>query len=495
MPAALILISLLISVSATSALSAVPDTLWARTFGKESDESRDYGRCVVETSDGGFALLGGSSMEPDGWMGYWLIRTDSCGNEMWNRTYGGYDTEDGKCVQETSDGGYILLGTTCKFYYGDYEFWLVKTDSFGNKLWSEAYGGVGNAYGEWVVETSDGGFAMVGTTDTDKGCTDFWLIKTGPRGLEKWNRTYGGSSHDFARCVQETSDGGFILVGQTGSYGAGFYDIWLVKTDSEGNEEWNKTFGGSSWECGYSVCEASDGGYVLCGPTGSYGAGSKDCWLIKTDSEGNEEWNRTFGGTDYDSGNSVRTISDGGFILLGSTCSFGAGGGDFGLIKTDSEGNEVWSKSYGGYAGDFGKCVKETSDGGLILLGTTESYGSGAADFWLIRLRSDVGVDDPSGAPRPGGTALHQNYPNPFNPATAITYTLAAETTVKVSVHDTAGRLVAVLTDGTAPAGTHTIHWNGTNGAGRPASSGVYIYTLATGDSKEVESRKMILLK
>jgi len=110
-------------------------------------------------------------------------------------------------------------------------------------------------------------------------------------------------------------------------------------------------------------------------------------------------------------------------------------------------------------------------------------------------LGPDVGVDDPAGAPRAGGTALHQNYPNPFNPATAITYTLAAETTVKVSVHDTAGRLVAVLTDGTAPAGTHTIHWNGTNGAGRPASSGVYIYTLATGDSKEVESRKMILLK
>lgn len=320
--------------------------------------------------------------------------------EMWNRTYGGPGNELASEVQVTKDSGYIIIGVTESYGAGDGDAWLIKTGSEGNEEWNKTFGGPGYDNGQSVQETSDGGYILVGRTESyGVGC-DLWLIKIDSEGNEEWSRIFGGSGFDGGWSVQETKDDGYIIAGETASYGADDIDLWLIKTDSEGNEEWNKTFGGLGTEYGNSVRETSDGGYIVTGDTTSFSAGSTDLWLIKTDSEGNEVWNRTYGGSDSDGSKSVQETSDDGYIITGYTTSFGSEGTDLWLIKTDSEGDEKWNRTFGepvqdigpiggelGY--DRGESVQETSDGGYIIAGYTTSYGAFPGDLWLIKTNSE----------------------------------------------------------------------------------------------------------
>jgi hypothetical protein len=302
--------------------------LWEKTFGGIRD---DRGHSVQQTSDGGFILLGWTESFDAREADVWLIKTDASGNIEWDRTFGGSDRDKGSSVQQTSDGGFILVGYTESFGAGWADVWLIKTDADGNKLWDRTFGGSGLDSGSSVQQTSDGGFILVGyTTSFGAGGFDVWLIKTDADGNKLWEKTFGGSGRDWGSSVQQTSDGGFILVGYTTSFGAG--DVWLIKTDANGNKQWDRTFGGSDWDEGWSVQQTSDGGFIIVGWTWSFGAG--DVWLIKTDANGNKQWDRTFGGSDWDWGFSVQQTSDGGFIIVGATRSFGAGDYDVLLIKS-----------------------------------------------------------------------------------------------------------------------------------------------------------------
>jgi hypothetical protein len=199
-------------------------------------------------------------------------------------------------VIQTSDGGYVPVGRTDSFGAGSWDFWLVKTDALGVMQWNRTYGGAHYDYAFSVVQTTDGGYAMAGYTQSfGAGSSDAWLVKTDSSGNVQWSRTYGGTDSDDAWSVVQTADGGYALAGQQRSLTtAGWYDFWLVKTDANGNMQWNKTYGRINWDIAYSVVQTKDGGYVLAGSTESPGA--FDAWLVKTDENGNIQWNKTYGG-------------------------------------------------------------------------------------------------------------------------------------------------------------------------------------------------------
>ncbi|UCE37750.1 MAG: Ig-like domain-containing protein [Thermoplasmata archaeon] len=352
-----------------------------QTFGGVDE---DVGYSINQTSDGGY-IITGYTLSYGGY-DVWLIKTNSTGDEEWNTTFGGgWDEDEGRSVQETSDGGFIITGVTYSIS-PDGDVWLIKTNDTGVEEWSNNYGGSLGDVGNSVQQTPDGGYIIAGQTASwGAGNNDAWLIKTDSGGDLKWNRTFGGSFGDVGQEVQVTSDKGYIITGSTSSWGAGKADAWVIKVSGLGSEVWNKTLGGEGSDYGYSVQETSDGGYIMTGYTNSFGANNYNAWLIKTDSSGNELWNESFGGSDDDRGYSVQETSDGGFIVTGKTNSYSVGSSDLWLIKINSSGIEQWNRTFGGSLGDNGQEVRETSDGGFIITGGTSSYGAGGSDVWLIK--------------------------------------------------------------------------------------------------------------
>jgi len=284
---------------------------------------------------------------------------------LWTKTYGGNQIDIGYSVEQTTDNGYIITGLTNSYTNGNADVLLVKTDSLGNNEWLRNFGGFQDDEGWSVKQTYDGGYVILGRTYSfGNGNSDFWVIKTDSNGNEEWNQTFGGGSADYGYDMQRTEDHGYILTGLTYSYGAGSYDVWLIKIDSDGNEEWNETYGGSGWDGGYSVQQINDGGYIICGRTDSFGSGFFDVWLIKTDESGNAQWYRTFGGSNNDEGWSVDYTTDGGYIIAGLTNYTIA------LIKTNDSGYEDWTQTYGS---GHGYSVEQVTDGGYVVTGVKNS--------------------------------------------------------------------------------------------------------------------------
>ena len=384
---------------------------WNHTFG---GAGTDGGASVQQTSDGGYIITGhtyssSARLNSD----VYLVKTNHTGEMQWSSTFGGPGADRGNSVQQTEDGGYIIAGISSPSgsTYNTHNVYLVKTDSGGNLMWHWTYGGNDYEVGESVIQTSDGGYIVAGSTESfGAGGRDIYLLKVNSRGFEQWSKTYGGSSWDHCRSVQETSDGGYILTASTDSFGAGNSDIYLVRTDSSGNLLWNKTYGGTDFEYGYSAQQTSDGGYIITGNTGEQERAKRDIFLIKVDSNGNLLMNMTYGGNAYDSGYSVQQTFDGGYIITGGTESFGKGYEDAYLVKTDSEGKMQWNRTFGGWHSDVGYSVQQIMDGSYILAGSTHSSGSGGQDMYLVK----VGLYELSVVSRYGSISGEGNYPKGF---------------------------------------------------------------------------------
>ena len=263
----------------------------------------------------------------------------------------------------------------------DYEIWVMR---------SQTYGGPEVDSASSLVATSDGGYAIAGSTGSfDDGNWDFLLVKTDTLGTEEWNKTYGGLGADFVSSLIVTSDGGFALAGSSsnnGTFTEENDDFLLVKTDEYGEMEWSRTYGGINFEGASSLIETSDGGYVIAGSTLSlieledfpFFESTSDCWLVKTDEFGNMEWNKTYGGPDNDNVCSLIATSDGGYVMGGTA------NGDFWLIKIDALGVVEWNQTYGRTEGDYASSLVVSSDGGYAIAGYTTSFDNGNKDFWLV---------------------------------------------------------------------------------------------------------------
>ena len=306
------------------------------------------------------------------------------------KTYGGPGTESARRVQITPEGGYIMVGHTTSHDSADANIYVIKTDMFGDTLWTKSIGGSGLDYGYSIYKTNDGNFIIAASTkSTGAGGDDFYLIKIGGNGAVLWAKTYGGTGEDIAREAIQTTDGGYIIVGYTNSPGASFFDAYLIKTNANGDTTWTKTYGGMSYDAGTSVKQTSDGGYILLGETFSFGAGSSDYYLIKTDATGNITWTKTYGGAAVDEGSYVQLTSDGGYIVIGDSESYGAGDADIYVVKTNATGDSLWSKTYGGPLKDVGKTIEPTSSGGYIIAGVNRSVGIGfLPDVWILNINS-----------------------------------------------------------------------------------------------------------
>jgi regulation of enolase protein 1 (concanavalin A-like superfamily) len=296
-------------------------------------------------------------------------------------------------VQETADAGFVIIGCTRSFGSGGSDYLLIKTDSAGNELWATALGGPGDEFGLSVIETADGGFVFSGKASSVRGADyDLSLVKTDPQGVLLWARSYGGIRDEAGYSVLERSDGGFMVAGYTASSGHGMEDVYLIRTDEVGDLVWDRAYGGEGNDRGQALIQTTDGQYVIAGKTWSYGAGGFDVLLLKADQDGTLVWLDVYGANGYDCGYAIAETSDGGFLVAGETDSFGQGDFDVYAVRTDRDGTAIWQKTFGGGGDDSGLSVLQAADGGFLIGGDTTSYGAGGYDGYLIKTDQDGAV-------------------------------------------------------------------------------------------------------
>lgn len=328
---------------------------------------------------------------------------------QWNQTYGGLEYDVAYSVIQTMDGGFMIAGYTNSFGAGDYQVWLIKTDARGSPQWNRTYGDSGGNRAYSIIQTFDEGYAFAGKTLTDEGGCDFWLVKIDETGNIEWSQSYGGRRADLLYSMIQTTDGCYVLVGRTKSFGTRSdrsHNAWVVKTDPFGEHLWNQTFGGSFTDCFQSVTETPDGGYALAGYTDSYGIPySKNSiddsfWLVKVDRNGVLQWSQTYGDVDSNVCFDIIATSDGGLALAGHSMWYGW------LVKTDTEGKQLWNQTYdsqrapiesiietsdGGWNQTYDsrrawiESIIETSDGGFALAGASDSIETSYPNFWLVK--------------------------------------------------------------------------------------------------------------
>jgi len=356
-------------------------TIFQKTFG---DSLAEYCFSAKQTHDKGFVLAGYTKSYGTGGNNFYIIKTDSLSTVIWSKIYGGALDDEIYNIQQTTDGGYIMAGYTKSFGIQYYDAVLLKTDANGDTLWAKTYGGLGSDYGNTVIQTKDGGYIMAGyTTDS----TSIYIVKTDVQGNLLWQKTLGaGTGITDAYCIKQTTDKGYIITGYGNGFGEVNGDVFLIKTDSLANPIFTKTYGYKGADWGSFMCETTDGGYVI---GGSYSTDSTqtdiDTYIIKTDANGDTLWTRAFGGSGNDYGQYIQQTTDGGYILSGYTNSFGAGDYDAFLLKVNANGDTVFAKTFGGTGDDEANMVTQTSDGGYILAGQSNSFGKGSYDFYLVK--------------------------------------------------------------------------------------------------------------
>lgn len=410
---------------------------WIKSFGGSGDESA---QSVIETNDGGYAVLGFSNSTDGDLQGktlpvndYWLLKLDSEGNVQWTQTYGGSKDDRGQAIIQTFDGGYAITGYAMSDdgdgsnNNGFHDNWIIKLDANGNLQWEKSFGFSGHDHSYDLVQTPDGGFFFVGFLDitsaladgtyykryslTSHGVGEFWGTKIDASGNIEWRQYYGGTNNDRAHAVVASDDGGFVMAGFSESEdfdisnSRGSYDFWVVKISSTGELIWERSFGGTGIEIAFDIAKAANGSYLIAGHTFStdqdifLNNGEADSWLINVDEEGNLLWEQTYGGSLFDAARSVAAIEGDKFLLAGNAKSDAlgtipnAGENDIWLAKTDNQGRLIWQQTFGGTGLDYGFDALEDREGNLVLVGSSDSMeflgqvNKGNTDLVVIKLQ------------------------------------------------------------------------------------------------------------
>jgi hypothetical protein len=370
----------LLSVVCLSSI-AFAQTNWIRTYGGQNN---DRGFSVQQTSDGGYIVAGYTRSYGAGERDVYLIRTNSRGDTLWSRAFGGPNDDVGYSVQQTTDGGFIVAGYTRSRFDTSYSaVYLIKTNAQGDTVWTRTYGGdSGDAAAYSIALTSDGGYVITGATRSlDSTLTDVWLLRTNASGDTLWTRTYGGPRGAGGRAVQVTADGGYIVAGSAD------YRVYLVRTNPQGDTLWTRTFGEGQLIYGEAVQQTTDGGFIVTGRK-SGPRPEKGVLLLKTNAAGDSLWGRTYNRNGNYSGYAVQQTTDGGYIIAGTTSFVW---GTIYVVRTNNQGDTLWTKIYADSSDDAGRCVRQTADGGFIIAGYVGD-DEAICDVCLIKTNRDLDV-------------------------------------------------------------------------------------------------------
>ncbi len=397
----ILLLTLMTSLSLSNIVIAkklnikTTDKEWRKTYG---GSSFDRACTLLQTADGGFVLAGITNSYGTGDSDIWLVKTNANGTSQWNQTYGGQENDYVSSIIQVEDGGFLLVGTTHSFGAGGSDMWLIKTDSNGSVQWNQTYGKQQYEHGSSIIQAIDGGYALAGKTYSyGAGGSDMWLIKIDSNGTIQWNQTYGETNYEETCTLLQTVDGGFILAGNTQWYATSIIsNILLIKVDTNGTILWNQTFGDSSSnEFVASMIQTMDGGFALAGEIDK--GFRSDMYLMKIESNGRIQWNQTYGGKNDERALAIIQTEEKQFILAGSTNTYGAGEDDIWVVKTDENGTVLGDQTYGGSKCDYVFAMIQTVDGELALAGSTNSYGAGDFDMWLIKTNPNEWVSRKTG--------------------------------------------------------------------------------------------------
>lgn len=354
-----------------------------KTFGGTEG---DWGYDLIQAADGSYVIAGGKSVNTSSGASHYLIKTFSDGNLDWEGTYGGISWDGTYAFTPTIDGSYMLTGYTDGD--GNTDVFVVEANSSGIELNSGPYGGNGDESGRAIQQTPEGDFIILGTTNSSgAGGDDFYLLKINGLGTEEWTKTFGGAGFEEAFGLAIDSDGNYLMVGYTDSFDEPNGEVFLVKTNSDGETLWTKSYPEMSTSVGSTIINTTDGGAIIAGGVGDEVLETSNALLIKINNQGEKEWSQTYGTAQGQTAQDVYQTADGGFVFTGiqSTSNGAVVNFDIYLVKTDANGNEEWSRTFGEGENDYGNAVIQTIDGGYAIAGATGSYGQGGGDVILIK--------------------------------------------------------------------------------------------------------------
>jgi hypothetical protein len=382
--------------------ASLGDLEWSKTYGYANT---DGAQAVVQANDLGYYVAGYTQSQGSKDAKIWVIKFNAQGNRVWDKYVGASQAPTfGYAVTLAPDGGCVAAGELRIYSVLDevnltssykYDMEIIKFSSSGSKVWEKHFGGTDYDRANAVITTKDGGYLMAGHTQSyaDGGNPsphakkDAWIIKLSSSGSKQWQLIRGGSQGDGLNSVVQTSDGGYIAAGFTASQGAGSYDFYVMKVNSNGTFAWEKAYGGLYPDMANSIIQTSDGGYIVAGETWSFGSGNIDYLVYKLDSRGTVQWSKTYGGAGFERARAIRAIPGGGYLIAGFTDSSGAGGRDAWIVKIDASGNVLGSQTFGGKSCDEANGMAMTKDGGYVVAGNTSSSGSGEIDSWIMKFK------------------------------------------------------------------------------------------------------------